>query len=75
VGSLSADDVAASWVVENFVPSGGGDALTAVGYKSELPNNVTLRYSFFSYNRSVDVPVGPFLLLELWLCPLTLSDC
>jgi hypothetical protein len=47
-------------VADNFVPVGGGDALTAVGYKSELANNVTLRYSFFSYNRSVDVAVGSY---------------
>jgi hypothetical protein len=47
-------------VADNFVPVGGGDAITAVGYKSELSNNVTVRYSFFSYNRSLDVAVGPF---------------
>jgi hypothetical protein len=50
----------ALWAAENFVPVGGGDAVTAVGYKSELANNVTVRYSFFSYNRSLDVSVGPF---------------
>ncbi|ELR21814.1 regulator of chromosome condensation (RCC1) repeat domain containing protein [Acanthamoeba castellanii str. Neff] len=50
--------VQALWVADNFVPVGGGDAITAVGYKSELSNNVTVRYSFFSYNRSLDVAVG-----------------
>ena len=54
----------ALWVADNFVPVGGGDAITAVGYKSELANNVTVRYSFFSYNRSLDVSVGPFSPLE-----------
>jgi hypothetical protein len=54
----------ALWAADNFVPVGGGDAITAVGYKSELSNNVTVRYSFFSYNRSLDVDVGPFSLLE-----------
>jgi hypothetical protein len=49
-------------VADSFVPVGGGDATTAVGYKSELSNNVTVRYSFFSYNRSLDVAVGPFSL-------------
>ncbi len=51
-------------MADNFVPVGGGDAVTAVGYKSELSNNVTVRYSFFSYNRSLDVSVGPFSPLE-----------
>lgn len=50
--------VQALWVADSFVPVGGGDATTAVGYKSELSNNVTVRYSFFSYNRSLDVAVG-----------------
>ena len=54
----------ALWAAENFAPVGGGDAVTAVGYKSELANNVTVRYSFFSYNRSLDVSVGLFSPLE-----------
>jgi hypothetical protein len=59
----------ALWAADNFVPV-GGDAITAVGYKSELSNNVTVRYSFFSYNRSLDVDVGPF---SCWKLALTLS--
>lgn len=60
----STTNTPALWVADNFVPVGGGDAITAVGYKSELSNNVTVRYSFFSYNRSLDVSVGLFSPLE-----------
>ncbi len=59
----STTNTPALWVVDNFIPVGRGDAITAVGYKSELANNVTVCYSFF-YNRSLDVSVGLFSLLE-----------
>jgi hypothetical protein len=57
--------VTALWTAQSFVPSLGtgsandsAAAVTAVGFQSVLANNVTLLYSFYSFNQSLDISIG-----------------